>query len=480
MQKQGVTNNPHLAFNIQNNLMSLLIKNGRIITASEDYVADIFIEDEKIKVMGKQLQMKGDDTIDASGMLVFPGGIDPHVHLDMPFMGTYSSDNYETGTRAALHGGTTMVIDFILQKQGASLQAALDEWRSRANGNCVGDYSFHMAVTDFNEGTKKEIKHFIAEEGISSFKTFMAYKGALMIDDRQMIGLMEEVKKQGGLVTVHATNGDMIDYLIAKHREEGKLSPLYHYLSQPEVTEAEASERFADMANYTGCPGYIVHLTCEGALNAVRNATRRNQNLLVETCIQYLLLDASLYEKDFEGAKWVMSPPLREKKDQETLWAGINQGLVKVVATDHCPFKWQQKLMGEKDFSKIPNGHPAIEHRMELLYSEGVHKGKISLNKYVEVACTNPAKIFGMFPRKGTIGIDSDADLVIFDPNEKHTISASSHHMNVDYSAYEGWELTGKVKTVILRGKVAIENNICKLERGYGRFIKRSKLSGII
>jgi dihydropyrimidinase len=460
--------------------MSLLIKNGRIITASEDYAADIFIEGEKIKVIGKDLPMNADETINASGKLVFPGGIDPHVHLDMPFMGTFSSDTYETGTRAALHGGTTTVIDFILQKQGSSLKSALDDWRSRSDNNCVGDYGFHMAVTDFNEETKKEIKHFIEEEGISSFKTFMAYKGALMIDDRQMIGLMEEVKKQGGIVTVHATNGDIIDYLIAKHREEGKLSPLYHYLSQPEVTEAEASERFVDMANYTGCPGYIVHLTCEGALNAVRNATRRNQTVFVETCIQYLLLDAGLYEQDFAGAKWVMSPPLREKKDQETLWAGINQGLVKVVATDHCPFKWQQKLMGEKDFSKIPNGHPAIEHRMELLFSEGVGKGKISLNKYVEVTSTNAAKIFGMFPRKGTIGINSDADLVIFDPNEKHTISASTHHMNVDYSAYEGWTVTGKVKTVVLRGTIAIDNNVCKLEKGYGKFVKRSKVNGII
>jgi dihydropyrimidinase len=460
--------------------MSLLIKNGRIITAGEDQVADIFIEEERISSIGKNLQVQADHTIDAAGMLIFPGGIDPHVHLDMPFMGTFSSDSYESGTRAALYGGTTMVIDFILQKQGNSLQAALDEWNSRANGNAVGDYSFHMAVTDFNEQTKKEIKHFVEEEGITSFKTFMAYKGALMIDDRQMIGLMEEVKKQGGLVTVHATNGDMIDYLVAKHREEGKLSPLYHYLSQPEVTEAEASERFADMADYTGCPGYIVHLTCEGALNAVRNATRRNQNVLVETCIQYLVLDASLYEKDFEGAKWVMSPPLREKKDQATLWAGINQGLVKVVATDHCPFKWEQKLMGEKDFSKIPNGHPAIEHRMELLYSEGVHKGRISLNKFVELTSTNPAKIFGMFPQKGTIGIGSDADIVIFDPNASHTISAASHHMNVDYSAYEGWQLTGKVKKVILRGKLVIDDAKCLAQKGYGKFIKRAKVNGMI
>ncbi len=457
--------------------MSTLIKNGRIITATDDYIADILIEGETIVAIGKNLAENAERVIDATGKFVMPGGIDPHVHLDMPFMGTYSSDNYETGTRAALFGGTTTVIDFILQKQGNSLQSALEEWSGRANGNAVGDYSFHMAVTDFNENTKQEIKTMIEKEGITSFKTFMAYKGALMIDDRQMIGLMEEVKKHGGMINVHATNGDMIDYLVQKHKEEGKLAPLYHYLSQPEITEAEASERFVDMASYTECPGYIVHLTCEGALNAVRNATRRNQKMFVETCIQYLILDASLYENNFEGAKWVMSPPLREKKDQETLWAGINQGLVQVVATDHCPFMWEQKLMGKDDFSKIPNGHPAIENRMELLFSEGVMKNKITLNKYVEVSSTNAAKIFGMFPKKGTIAVGSDADIMILDPKEKHTLSVSTHHMNVDYSGYEGWELTGKVKTVLLRGKIAIDDNKCQLEKGYGKFIKRNKVT---
>lgn len=459
--------------------MSVLIKNGRIITADADYKADIFIEGETIATIGKNLNIRADKIIDASGKLVMPGGIDPHVHLDMPFMGTYSSDNYETGTRAALFGGTTMVIDFILQKQGNSLKAALDEWRGRSNGNCVGDYSFHMAVTDFNDDTKNEIRHFIEIEGITSFKTFMAYKGALMIDDRQMIGLMEEVKKCGGLINVHATNGDMIDYLVQKHRSEGKLSPLYHYLSQPEVTEAEAAERFADMANYTGCPGYIVHLTCEGALNAVRNATKRNQNLFVETCIQYLIIDASLYKKE-DGAKWVMSPPLREKKDQATLWAGINQGLVQVVATDHCPFMWEQKLMGKDDFSKIPNGHPAIENRMELLFSEGVSKGKITLNKFVEISSTNAAKIFGMFPQKGTIAIGCDADIILLDPVEKHKLSAKTHHMNVDYSGYEGWDCTGKIKTVLLRGEVVIDDNKCLVQKGFGKFIKRSKVAQVI
>lgn len=460
--------------------MSILIRNGRVITATDDYVADVYIEGEIVKAIGANLNVQADHEIDAKGKLVMPGGIDPHVHLDMPFMGTYSSDNYETGTRAALFGGTTTVIDFILQTQGKSLQSALQEWKGRSDNNAVGDYSFHMAVTDFNEETKKEIQHFIEVEGITSFKTFMAYKGALMIDDRQMVGLMQEVKKHGGLINVHATNGDMIDFLIAKHKSEGKLSPLYHYLSQPEVTEAEASSRFADLADYTGCPGYIVHLTCEGALNAVRFATRRNQHVFVETCIQYLILDASLYEQNFEGAKWVMSPPLREKKDQETLWAGLNQGLVNVVATDHCPFMWEQKLMGKDDFSKIPNGHPAIENRMELLFSEGVNKGRITLNKYVEVASTNAAKIFGMFPKKGTIAIGSDADILIFDPNEKHTLSAKTHHMNVDYSGYEGWEVKGKVKTVLLRGQVVIDNNECKVSKGYGQFVKRNKVAGKI
>ena len=460
--------------------MSLLIKNGRIITAADDYIADIFIEGEVITAIGKNLPFNATREIDADGKLIFPGGIDPHVHLAMPFMGTFSSDTHETGTRAALFGGTTTVIDFVLQTQGHSLKEALDDWNSRARGTAVGDYSFHMAVTDFNENTKTEIKTMIEEEGITSFKTFMAYKGALMIDDRQMVALMQEVKKHGGMVTVHATNGDVIDYLVAQNRTNGNLSPRYHYISQPEVTEAEASGRFADLSNYTGCPGYIVHLTCEGALNAVRNATRRNQHVFVETCIQYLLLDRSYYERGFESAKWVMSPPLREPKDQATLWAGINQGLVNVVATDHCPFMWEQKLMGKDDFSKIPNGHPAIENRMELLYSEGVHGKRISLNKFVEVACTNPAKIFGMFPRKGTIGIGSDADLVIFDPNEAHVLSVSSHHMNVDYSAYEGWPVTGKVKMVLLRGQVAIENGECLLEKGAGKFIKRDKVKGFI
>lgn len=459
--------------------MSILIKNGRVVTAAEDFIADIYVEGEEIVAIGKNLDHAADKIIDATDKLVFPGGIDPHVHLDMPFMGTYSSDDYETGTRAALHGGTTSVIEFILQTQGDTLYNALKEWQDKSLHKAVGDFSYHMAVTDFNDDVAKEVVQMIEEEGITSFKTFMAYKGALMIDDGQMVQLMKVVKEHGGLVTVHATNGDMIDSLISKNLAAGNTKPIYHYLSQPEVTEAEASARFTDMLYYTGCPGYIVHMTCEGALNAVRKATMRNQKVFVETCSQYLMLDASLYKLE-DGAKWVMSPPLREKKDQDVLWAGINQGLVQVVGTDHCPFQLEQKAMGKGNFAKIPNGHPAIEHRMEFMYSEGVKKGKISLNKFVEVTSTNASKIFGMYPRKGTIAIGSDADLVIFDPSKEHTISADTHHMNCDYSAYEGRKVIGKTEIVILRGMVAIEDEKCHLKAGYGKFIPRGKTSLII
>lgn len=456
--------------------MKTLIQNGTLVTAEATFAADLLVENGKIAGIGHALPTQGvDRVIDASGKLVIPGGIDPHVHLDMPFMGTYSSDDYTTGTRAALFGGTTMVIDFILQTQGDTLYNALRTWQKKSEGKAVGDYSYHMAVTDFNPEVGKEVVAMIEKEGISSFKTFMAYKGALMIDDGQMMNLMRVVRDHGGLVTVHATNGDMIDALIARHKREGKLSPLYHYLSQPEITEAEASGRFADLLYYTGCPGYIVHMTCEGALNAVRRATLRNQRVLVETCTQYLVLDASLYEKGFEGAKWVMSPPLRQPKDQEALWAGLNQGLVQVVGTDHCPFMWEQKKMGETDFSKIPNGHPAIEHRVELLFSEGVAKKRITLNKFVEASSTRAAQIFGMHPRKGTLSVGADADVVVFNPETKHKISASTHHMRCDYSAYEGMELTGKTETVLLRGELAIHNNECLIQPGFGQFIHRGK-----
>lgn len=461
-------------------MTSILIKNGRVVTADGDYQADLLTEGEHILAIGAGLPEDGvDRVIDASGKLVMPGGIDPHVHLDMPFMGTSSADDYTSGTTAALHGGTTTVIDFVLQTQGKSIGNALDTWRGKSEGKACCDYSYHIAVTDVNPDTLAEIGPLILEQGLPSFKVFMAYKGALQLDDRQMTELMFEVKKHGGIINVHATNGDVIDGLVAKHLAEGKTSPLYHYLSQPEVTEAEASGRFADLCNYTGVPGYIVHMTCQGALEQVRRAGYRNQKVFAETCIQYLLLDASRYQRE-DGAKWVMSPPLREPKDQDALWAGIDQGLIQVVATDHCPFSWKQKQMGQDDFSKIPNGHPAIEHRLELLFSEGVRKGRISLHKFVDLVATNPAKIFGLFPRKGTLAVGTDADIVVFDPERKHTISAETHHMNVDYSAYEGWEVTGKADTVILRGEVVVEQGEAMVSPGYGQFVRRGRHAGVV
>jgi dihydropyrimidinase len=457
-------------------MKTLLIKNGTVITASDIQQADVYIEGEKVHTIGRHLQNKADQTINADGCLLFPGGVDAHTHMQLPFMGTHSSDTFESGTLAGLHGGTTTIIDFAIQTQGDSLQAALNAWREMADGHAVGDYAFHMAVTDFNENTKKEIEGLVEKQGVTSFKTFMAYKGALMLDDRQIINLMKEVKKHGAIVTTHAENGDLVDTLIEENRGGGKLTPEFHALSRPPMCEAEATGRIIDIAYQGGHPLYIVHLTCEDALNRVRAATQRNQKVHVETCVQYLLLDDSAYlEKDFGGAKYVMSPPLRKKKDQEALWKGIEQNLIEVVATDHCPFCMDQKRMGLNDFSKIPNGAPGIENRMELMYSEGVMKHRISLNKFVELTATAPAKIFGLFPKKGTIAVGADADIVIFDPMKKHTISAKTHHMNCDYSAYEGWQVQGKCRTTILRGTVAVDEGKALIGKGFGKYLSRAK-----
>lgn len=458
-------------------MTSIGIINGALVTSSDISQADILLEGEQIKAIGKDVAKGASRIIDAAGKYIFPGAIDAHTHLDLPFMGTSSSDDFLTGTRAALFGGTTSIIDFAFQTQGKTLHEGLESWHKKAHGLALADYGFHMVVTDFNDQTAQEIESLITREGITSFKTFMAYKNALMINDRQMIGLMNEVKKYGALVSVHAENGDLADSLIQKHRTEGLLTPEFHAKSRPPIVEAEATGRAIDLAYAGDHPIYIVHLTCESALNRVREACKRNQKILVETCVQYLLLDDSLYTRpDFEGAKWVMSPPLRTQQDQQALWSGLEQGLIQTVATDHCPFCLAQKELGKEDFSKIPNGAPGIEHRLELMFCEGVLKNRISLNRMIEVCCTNPAKIFGLYPRKGTLAVGADADLVIFDPFEKHTISAGSHHMNCDYSAYEGWPVTGRVKTVILRGNVVIENAECLSQKGSGKFLARKTL----
>ncbi len=455
-------------------MSSLLIRNGTIVTATDRYSADVYIEGEAVAMIGASLDLSADREIDAQGCYLFPGGIDAHTHMELPFMGTYASDTFETGTLAGLHGGTTTIIDFAIQTQGDTLEAAIEEWHRKADGRAVGDYAFHCAVTDFNDDTRKELPRVINEHGINSFKVFMAYKGALMIDDRQMFELMQELVHQGGIVTAHTENGDMVDSNIKKNLDAGNTEPRYHVLSRPSICEAEAAGRAIDLAHESGCSFYIVHATCEETLAKVKAATLRNQKVHVETCIQYLLLDDSYYFRDgFEGAKVVMSPPLRKKKDQLALWAGINQNLVDHVATDHCPFCMDQKAMGKANFSKIPNGAPGVENRFELLYSEGVAKGRISLNKFVEMSSTGAAKIFGLFPRKGTIAVGSDADIVIFDPEVKHTITAEGHHMNVDYNAYEGWELEGKTRTTILRGTVAVDQGEAMVGKGFGKYLKR-------
>jgi len=454
---------------------TILIKEGTIVTATEKYEADIFISGETIQMIGPNLDVKADQVINAKGKYIFPGGIDCHTHMELPFMGTFSSDTFESGTLAGLYGGTTSIVDFAIQTQGDTLNAALNEWHRRADGKAVGDYAFHVGVTDLNEETKKEIKDIIEKRGATSFKVFMAYKGALMVDDKQIAQLMDETHKYGGIVIAHCEEGDMQDELVQYHVEAGHTEPKYHPLCHPEISEASASGRFIDIAHKGEHPCYIVHLTCEGALNEVKRAKQRNQHVNVETCIQYLVLNDELYEKpDFEASKWVFSPPLRKPKDQEALWSGLQQNLIHTVATDHCPFCMNQKRMGEKDFSKIPNGAPGVENRFELLFSEGVVKGRISLNKFVEASSTNAAKIFGMYPKKGAIAVDSDADLVIFDPEEKHTLSVKTHHMNCDYNAYEGMEVTGKTKTVILRGSVAIEDGKALVGKGFGKYIHRA------
>jgi dihydropyrimidinase len=453
-------------------MSDLLIKNGTVVTATDIYEADVYVVGEKVQTVGKNLDIKASHTIDAKGCYLIPGGIDAHTHMELPFMGTYASDDFETGTLAGLHGGTTTIIDFAMQSHGDTLNAALNSWHEKAKKS-VGDYAFHIAVTDFNPKTKAEIKDLVEKQGVSSFKTFMAYKGALMVDDRQIHELFLELKKYGALLTTHAENGDMVDALINENVSQGNISPKFHALSRPEIVESEATGRIMDLAYQTDSPLYIVHMTCEDALNKVREGMKRNQKVYVETCVQYLLLDDSLYDQGFEGSKWVMSPPLRKKKDQDALWAALRQNVVHTVATDHCPFCMDQKKMGEKNFAKIPNGAPGIENRMELMFSEGVLKNKISLNKFVEVCSTEPARIFGLFPRKGTIAVGSDADIVVFDPSVEHTMSAKTHHMRCDYSAYEGWKVKGKCRTTILRGTVAVDQGKAFIGKGFGKYLPR-------
>ena len=452
--------------------MKTLIKNGRIVTAVDDYRGDILIDDEVVSIIGAQLDMEVDLTIDATGKLVIPGGIDPHTHMELPFGGTESSDDFRTGTIAAAHGGTTTIIDFAVQTKGESLISGLDKWHQKAEGKCAIDYGFHLITTDFEDHQIEEM-HTLIDEGVSSFKLFMAYPGVFLADDATIFRAMSAAGERGGLICMHAENGIVINEIIKHALAKGHTAPKYHALTRPTVAEAEGVHRAIAIAEMAESPVYIVHLSCADALNQVRQARDRGIPAFAETCPQYLFLSIDDYGDDFEGAKYVMTPPLREKANQAELWKGLKMDDLQVISTDHCPFCMkEQKELGRSDFTKIPNGAPGVEHRVPLIYT-GVVENRISLNRFVELTSTAAAKMFGMFPKKGTIAVGSDADIVIFDPNRDQTISAQTHHMNVDYSAYEGRTIRGVVETVLSRGKVVIDQGEFKGKSGDGQFIKR-------
>ncbi|MBT9548292.1 MAG: dihydropyrimidinase [Candidatus Sericytochromatia bacterium] len=463
--------------------MSLLIKNGRIVTAVDDYFADIFVEGETISVIGKNLDMPADQLIDAAGRLVIPGGIDPHTHMDMPFGGTVSADDFETGTRAAACGGTTTIIDFAIQTKGKSTFEALDSWHAKAEGKAAIDYGFHMIITDMPEERIPEMTK-LASEGITSYKLFMAYPGVLYTDDGTIFRAMRKAGQDGTVICMHAENGIVIDEIIKEALREGKTDPKWHGLTRPTRMEAEGVHRAISIAEVAGVPVYIVHLSSSDALDQVSMARQRGVPAFAETCPQYLFLDESYYfQEGFEGAKYVMTPALREKWNQDKLWRGLRFGDLQSIATDHCPFCFKdQKHLGLHDFTKIPNGGPGVENRMSLVYNGGVVGGRISVNKFVDLTSTAAAKTFGLFPKKGTVAVGSDADLVIFDPERKETISINNphmHHMNVDYSLYEGFEVQGVAETVISRGKVVVEKNNYIGKKGDGKFLKRGLYGGL-
>ncbi len=462
--------------------VSVLIKNGRIVTAVDDYHADVFVSDQTIDLIGRDLVIEADTVIDAKGKLVIPGGVDPHTHLEMPFGGTETSDTFETGTRAAAFGGTTCLIDFAIQTKGTSALDALDTWHAKAAGRTAIDYSFHMVITDMPESRAPELRR-LADEGITSYKLFMAYPGVLLSDDGTIFRTMRQAGEDGTLVCMHAENGIVIDELVKTALAGGHIEPKYHALTRPTRLEAEGVHRALAIAEVARAPVYIVHLSCYDALQELRLAQARGVMAHAETCPQYLLLDVDDYDQPgFDGAKFVLTPPLREKWNQEELWKGLRGDALNAISTDHCPFCLkEQKELGREDFSKIPNGGPGVENRMSLIYHYGVGKGFIDLNRFVELTSTAPAKIFGLFPKKGTIAVGSDADIVIFDPNHEETISyynARTHHMNIDYNAYEGFTVKGFTETVISRGKMVVDKGEYLGRPGDGRFVKRGPYGG--
>src|SRR5438094_1252490 len=459
-------------------VLRTLIKNGTIVTAVDQYKGDLLLEGEKIALIGTSLGMEADKTIDASGKYVLPGGIDVHTHLDMPFGGTTSADDFESGTTAAAFGGTTALVDFAIQYKGQTLHHAWETWMNKAEGKAAIDYGFHMIMTDLNDQTECEMDALV-REGVTSFKLFMAYRGIFMLDDGSIFKALLRTGKNGGTICMHAENGDVIDVLVQRALAEGNTAPKYHALTRPARAEAEATHRAIALSEIADVPIYIVHLSAAEALEMVTEARDRGLPAYAETCPQYLFLSYDNYEEPgFNGAKYVMSPPLREKAPQEQLWRGLKFNDLQAISTDHCPFCMkEQKELGRNDFSKIPNGAPGIETRMSLVYDGGVRPGRISLNRFVELTSTSPAKIFGLFPRKGTIAPGSDADIVIFDPTKKTTLSSKTLHMKVDYNPYEGREATGAAETVLSRGSLVIENGKFVGRPGSGCFLKRSTRS---
>ncbi|MFD0829233.1 dihydropyrimidinase [Neobacillus sp. M.A.Huq-85] len=457
--------------------MKKIIKNGTVVTASDTYQAEILIEDGKVAQIGTNLEALGAEVIDAKGCYVFPGGVDPHTHFDMPFGGTVTKDDFETGTIGAAFGGTTTVIDFCLTDKGVPLKNAIQTWHEKSGEKAVIDYGFHLMIGEINDDVLAQLPQVINEEGITSFKVFMAYKNVLQADDETLYRTLAFAKEHGALVMVHAENGDVIDYLTKKALADGNTDPIYHALTRPQELEGEATGRAAKLTGLANSQLYVVHVTCADAVEQIAEARKKGFNVWGETCPQYLVLDQSYLEKpNFEGAKYVWSPPLREKWNQDVLWNALKNGELQTLGSDQCSFDFKgQKELGRGDFSKIPNGGPIVEDRLSILFSEGVKKGRINLNQFVELTSTRAAKLFGLFPKKGTIAVGADADIVIFDPNVERVISAETHHLAVDYNAFEGMKVTGEPVSVMVRGEFVVRDKQLVAKPGTGQFLKRAK-----
>jgi dihydropyrimidinase len=458
--------------------MGIVLRGGTVVTAADCFRGDVRIEGEKVAAVGNRIGQPDDSILRVDGCYLFPGGIDPHTHFDMPAGDTVTADDFASGTKAAVFGGTTTIIDYVTQFKGETLGQALASWHARAGGKCYSDYGFHMGIADWNDGIALEMDKMVREEGITSFKFYMAYKNVLQVDDGVLIQAMCRAKAAGALICVHCENGEIIHHLVNEAQGRGNTAPHYHPLTRPAEAEAEATGRAIALGQITQAPVYIVHLSCKEALRAVGDGRRRGVEVYAETCPQYLLLDDSCYrEDDFNSARYVMSPPLRKKEDQHALWSGLRTGELDTVATDHCSFNFKgQKELGLADFSRIPGGIPGVEHRMGLLYSYGVVPGRISINRFVELISTRSAKLFGLFPRKGTIAPGSDADVVVWDPGATSVITAVAQHQRVDYTPYEGFEQTGKAAHVFLRGRQIVRDGLLADENPGGIYLYRKPL----